>query len=299
MSFFNNKEEVIDMQLTQYGKKNLADGVFSPKYYAFFDEDIIYDSNCFAIQEKQNNAQTRILEETPYLKIQTNFSSSAFVKLFGEKENNLIGVPLTSIDDSELYAPAINIIFSNSEMESVNFESDKWYNKFGTYIVPQINLKKKVFEIVVDSEYSKKTLTQNEIVTLPIKQDDSFIKTVIEELTFDIFEENVEELMKNFDIEIYQTQGEKITKLYFDNEVTPEPGIVVDDILYPSAIGLQPTDSTLPDAENPDGLLTVVNPLSVSSYFNYTSDIIIDQGNLSDRRLFIYDPELYIAPPCP
>jgi|TARA_R110002020_G_scaffold279548_17_gene495275 putative transposon-encoded protein len=44
MKFFNRKEEVLDIELTQYGKFLLSKGVFRPAFYAFYDDDIIYDS---------------------------------------------------------------------------------------------------------------------------------------------------------------------------------------------------------------------------------------------------------------
>ena len=41
MEFFNKKEEVIDLQLTQYGKYLLSLGKFKPVYYAFYDDGIV------------------------------------------------------------------------------------------------------------------------------------------------------------------------------------------------------------------------------------------------------------------
>ena len=41
MSFFNKKEDVIEIQLTQHGKYLLSKGRFKPAYYAFYDDDII------------------------------------------------------------------------------------------------------------------------------------------------------------------------------------------------------------------------------------------------------------------
>ena len=74
MSFFNKKEDVIDIQLTQYGKHLLSKGKFKPVSYAFFDEGILYDAKYANITEEQNEAQTR-LEATPYLKTQHVYSS--------------------------------------------------------------------------------------------------------------------------------------------------------------------------------------------------------------------------------
>ena len=62
-NFLNDKEDVIKIELTSYGKHLLSIGKFNPKYYSFFDNDVVYklDSN-----EKQNEIQDRILD-TNYL----------------------------------------------------------------------------------------------------------------------------------------------------------------------------------------------------------------------------------------
>ncbi len=43
MTFFNKKEEVIEIELTQYGKYLLSKGKFRPVFYAFSDDEILYD----------------------------------------------------------------------------------------------------------------------------------------------------------------------------------------------------------------------------------------------------------------
>lgn len=60
MAFFNKKEDVIDIELTQFGKYLLSKGELKPEYYAFFDDDIIYDSQYGGTTEGQNDAQPRI-----------------------------------------------------------------------------------------------------------------------------------------------------------------------------------------------------------------------------------------------
>lgn len=75
MSFFNQKQEVFDVQLTSHGKKLLAQGKLEPEYYAFFDDDILYDARyAGSPDEEQNYIATRIKEETPRLKAQYNFT---------------------------------------------------------------------------------------------------------------------------------------------------------------------------------------------------------------------------------
>ena len=71
MAFFNKKEEVIDIKLTQFGKDLLARGAFKPVFYQFFDDDIIYNSSLAGFTEHQNNTEARILENTPKLKTQS------------------------------------------------------------------------------------------------------------------------------------------------------------------------------------------------------------------------------------
>lgn len=44
MKFLDRKEQVLELQMTQYGKALMSRGVFQPAYYAFFDDDVVYDS---------------------------------------------------------------------------------------------------------------------------------------------------------------------------------------------------------------------------------------------------------------
>lgn len=68
MEFFNKKEEVLEVTLTQKGKELFATGKFKPFYYSFFDSDIIYDNGS---SEEQNEIVSRI-KTTPTLKQNTN-----------------------------------------------------------------------------------------------------------------------------------------------------------------------------------------------------------------------------------
>ena len=84
MAFFNKKEEVLDFQLTEYGKRLLQQGNLKPALYSFFDDDILYDISAGSAQtgtdpgtgiftgsvENQNSADRRIKYETPNLRVQ-------------------------------------------------------------------------------------------------------------------------------------------------------------------------------------------------------------------------------------
>ena len=85
MKFFNKKEDVLDIQLTQHGKHLLSTGDLEPVYYAFLDDDVLYDSEYGGvIDEPQNEVQSRIEEYTPSLRTQYVFSG----REAAVKENN-------------------------------------------------------------------------------------------------------------------------------------------------------------------------------------------------------------------
>ena len=71
--FLNKKEQVIDFKLTSYGKHMLSEGNLKPTFYAFFDDNIIYDGTYVGISETQNKIHDRIKNDTQYLEGQVLF----------------------------------------------------------------------------------------------------------------------------------------------------------------------------------------------------------------------------------
>jgi hypothetical protein len=88
MKFFDSKEEVLDIQLTQYGRHRLSKGHWKPEYYAFFDENVLYDAGYGGVTEAKNEAENRIQSETPLLKTQHSFTGRDEYLFDGN--NNLI-----------------------------------------------------------------------------------------------------------------------------------------------------------------------------------------------------------------
>ena len=77
MRFLDPKEEVIKIKITPYGKYLLSQGRFNPSYYAFYDDDIIYDySYAGNSGEEQNEIEDRILNKTPRFAGQTKFEGA-------------------------------------------------------------------------------------------------------------------------------------------------------------------------------------------------------------------------------
>lgn len=74
--FLNKKEQVFDIQLTPFGKHSLSIGSFKPVYYAFYDDNILYDGAYAGLTEGQNQIQTRIKEETQYIEGLSRFTDA-------------------------------------------------------------------------------------------------------------------------------------------------------------------------------------------------------------------------------
>ena len=89
--FLNKKEQVIDFQLTPYGKHRLSVGQLKPAFYSFFDTGVTYDSEYANFKEKQNNIHERIKTETHFIE---------GVLLFEEAENSV--PPSTFLGGDEL-----------------------------------------------------------------------------------------------------------------------------------------------------------------------------------------------------
>ena len=74
--FINRKEEVIQFELTPYGKEKFSTGHFNPSFYAFYDADVLYDGAYASFtSESQNDIVTRI-KEVPRHSVITRFTSS-------------------------------------------------------------------------------------------------------------------------------------------------------------------------------------------------------------------------------
>ena len=172
MEFFNKKEDVIDLQLTQYGRHLLSKGQFNPVYYSFFDDNILYNSNNAGFIEEQNEAEARI-NDTPRIKPQISvssaekaFSSNYELIIGGEVEANSVSLQRTaeknyllpqSLGTSDVnseYVPSWSVRFLNGGLTgSVNYLNLKESNGgINTLLIPQIESAMKIRYDNIDTE---------------------------------------------------------------------------------------------------------------------------------------------------
>ena len=120
MEFLNKKEEVIDLVLTRRGKELYAAEGFDPCYYAFFDDEVLYNK-AYASDystpsaERQNEAESRI-RNAVVLKAQSEWTGSLAgddANLFGRgpnyRYNNHWGQPIGKSTNFNNYKPAWDI----------------------------------------------------------------------------------------------------------------------------------------------------------------------------------------------
>lgn len=235
MTFFNKKEEVLDIKLTQFGKQLLSTGKFKPVYYAFFDDNILYDGGAANITEAQNDIEPRIQEETPQNKTQHVFSSiknnfSRYlnqvedsslseidrirVQSTPEKEFSLVN-PLGNSDFESTSAPNWRIILLEGDLESSSYFLSSSYQ---TLDIPQLNINFIYTTQVLDEEQSIATEAANFIpgergtpgqdtvvfedgstVSVNIKDDNKNLLFLVEEAGVDLDKDN-------FDIEVFYVE---------------------------------------------------------------------------------------------
>jgi len=95
MKFLNKKEQVLDTLLTPYGESLLATGQFKPEYYAFFDDNILYESQYGRPDEPartQNSIEPRIQENTPQIETQVVFSDRNTYRRMSYKIDTVLDV---------------------------------------------------------------------------------------------------------------------------------------------------------------------------------------------------------------
>lgn len=229
MSFFNKKEEVIDIQLTRFGKRSLSRGEFKPFYYQFFDDDIIYNAEFAGVNETQNQTQDRILEDTPRLKKNVNIShadrefTSTEFSISGEEaekkffsnndQDRVLLYPLSNYETDSIQAPyiEINSFDANISIESLEFQhlsSSGIYKKIPQLEMSSLYTLSRLSGVETTDEQRRRMNNSNNFVDLKSDKieflDKSELSVVGEKIILSFEEANSYYNMANFELEIYE-----------------------------------------------------------------------------------------------
>ena len=241
MKFLNKKEQVIDLQITPYGKNLFSMGRFKPEYYAFYDDEVLYNSKYAGVSEHQNSASIRI-REVPQLQTQTYFYSAerqvkeavAFHRLSQENDirnpaiapRDINGIPYVQNDNVSIAvvpdrefnkAPIGNSDLNSSYAPSwsVNVIEGEIASSSPTQPgldleIPQINMTASTILTVLteDQPVSDNFYEFNQKGNLP--EDNPFqglfLSVIDEGIILEIDEENTTFQWENFDIEIFEVE---------------------------------------------------------------------------------------------
>lgn len=226
--FLNKKEQVINIELTPYGRHQMSMGAFSPVYYAFFDNNIIYDGNYAGISETQNEIGQRIKKDTQYLEplvlfegVEAVLQSTSPGQTFNAAENffevdvnpyqiiprkdsyrytNIIGDAF--LDGEQQVAPAWKIVALNGTIDNTTPQDDKNDIK-----IPQVNLtlnyEKNIVTYDPEKDITEEKFRNTIARTLPFS-DGNIIEFISDDLMIYVEELNTDMLTENFDIEIFE-----------------------------------------------------------------------------------------------
>ena len=272
MTFFNKKEDVLKIELTPYGRSLLSNGKLMPKFYTFFDDDIIYDLEFGGGTEDQVSIKNRILAETPRLRPQRDLISPESLIFTSERSEdssrpysqvamNHLTAPLGTSDGTFIEAPSWNIAFLLGEISTV----DAIIQQDNTSIkrIPQINTTleytMEINNIRNDSPVRGQQVSPN-VPTSSIMSDGTYIELIDEQIICKILEEKgfLQKDGLEMEVFLYEENEETPKKLKFaPRQKTIMNGLIVDDEI--ASIALTPdyveywlnieTDSSIPDSE--------------------------------------------------
>ena len=293
MEFFNKKEEVINLKLTQFGRFLLSKGKFKPVFYSFFDDNILYNSKMAGFEEIQNESEARIVE-TPTMHPQISFSSlekefnNNYNKIFtsGElaptseelqrtpEKHYSLPTPIGTSDFNSDYSPSWTVQFLNGALSgSVGYMDLK--EKSGgsnTQIIPQLSseLKIKVLDLTTENGNSD-SMNEEEFEggfpgsSVAIISDDDDLSILLK-----INENNGFFQRKNFDIEMFEIQEEN------------QNGTIIET--------LRPLSFSSPiEATSNVSFVDETTPDEDITHVEYYFDVLVDD-EISDETLCNFDP---------
>lgn len=242
MKFLNQKEDVIDLEITPYGKSLLSKGKWKPAYYAFYDDEVLYDSHYAGITEAQNSASIRI-KQVPQLQTQAHFYSAERkvreavtfhlltdeekeqARLAGLEPMDINSKPYVDDDDVTIettpdrefnkmpigtsspnsqYAPSwdVNVIEGN-----ISSSTEVLYGL--DLPIPQLEMSASMYEFLLTEEPVADNFYKfDEDGTLsenhPLKN--KFLNVIEKKIIFEIDEKNTSFEWENFDIEVFEVE---------------------------------------------------------------------------------------------
>ena len=204
MKFLNKKERVLDVQLTQYGKAMLSVGDFEPHYYAFFDDDVTYDSNYGGVNEAQNESEPRIKED---LQMQAPY-------VFKSVEPTARPSPTIWYNDAFTLGNADlgtknNAAWSiNSLKGAISSSAQHYTSSLGvTSSIVQLNFSPITYRSEVNFGDQNETEITESYTSVPFS-DGTYLRVFEDSIVLEINEDNTPFESENFEIEVFKVEND-------------------------------------------------------------------------------------------
>lgn len=274
MTFFNKKTEVMNIELTPYGRYLYSIGKLKPKYYEFVDDDIIYRLS--GSSEAQEDSHQRIMNETPKLKppiaFQEEFHYEESIEIknkrhllhfMDQKQNGLFAMGRSSYSSDKYPNFQVTMFrghITGSQMVhqvSSSYPPEAAGAFSGSVFIPQINVdfranatKKNILDHAVDPDK----------LTSEIYSDGSFVEITIEDPIIHVKEFNSFYEKENFTLEAFEVMSSngEMKKLELSNSQI----LMINDLLPQVSLSIPQTDVEEDASEGTNNLgyyLDIVN----------------------------------------
>ena len=262
MAYFDDKEDVLGIELTPLGRTLLAQGKLMPAYYTFLDDDVLYDIESSGDTESNYQIKTRILNETPRVRPQTNLKDldKKNKDLHPDLVNDVVKYnlyPLGTSNNKEKEVPSWKVNVLNNELVSTqNYLS----TSYGIHDIPQLNIN---LEYALSIGNVNKIPDQTGLAVSPnlqiskVYSDGTFLKIEEEQAILQILERNGFIHGESIQVEAFlfdDAEEEKLIPLKFMKQNRE----IQNDLLI--------------DVDNLEDLSTEPDPNTVEYYFDVRVD---------------------------
>ena len=229
MTFFNKKTEVMQIEMTPYGRYLYSIGKFKPHSYEFVDDDILYKEA--GSTEAQEYSHQRIINETPKLKITRAFQNEAQQvespprldkQRIMTKENNVQQSDLFVLGKSSYSSdrtPAMQVTMLQGKISGSTMFDD-------LVNIPQIDID---FNFVASLKNELNRFGNDiEAIRTEVFEDGTYVEIKKVDPIIHLKEFNSFYEKENFEIEVFEmTEGGQMLPLKFTKKLS----IIVNDLL--------------------------------------------------------------------
>ena len=292
MTFFNKKTEVMQIEMTPYGRYLYSIGKFKPHSYEFVDDDILYRAS--GSSEAQEDAHGRIINETPKLKINRSYQDEGprqteriaidekrvLQKKMTQRQNGVNALGRSSYSSDNIPSFQVTMLQGQiSDSEKVfetnrTFDGNKAEDISGSVHIPQIDIDFYIEATIRNGLNPNQT--EGESLTSRTFEDGSYVDIFYSDPIIHLKEFNSFYEKENFEIEVFMNQDDGTLKPL---KIETPRSAIVNDIL----IDLNEEQAIVEDRSNdfmqyyfdievdteidPDELCRVVENLEINNQF--------------------------------